>query len=185
MCLIDLSFCCSSASNSSGTPPPERSEASGAPDVGGAMGALEGCGPQVSATDTASNDGTPIIEVVPEADTTTAAGAVASSSTGKTAAGDHTTTTGLAIGASSSVPGDDDNAVEEEPEVVIGHPGLGAPGQVSVPDAVDTTLFALLQVQDVLQWERRGLEKERQCLVEWGSLLKKWTASKKEKAVEK
>jgi hypothetical protein len=25
----------------------------------------------------------------------------------------------------------------------------------------------------VLQWERRGLDEERQCLMEWGSLLKK------------
>jgi hypothetical protein len=31
------------------------------------------------------------------------------------------------IGVSSSAQGDDDNVVEE-PEVIMGHPGLGAPG---------------------------------------------------------
>jgi hypothetical protein len=37
----------------------------------------------------------------------------------------------------------------------------------------------------MLQWERRGLDEERQHLIEWGSLLKKWTASEKEKATKK
>jgi hypothetical protein len=50
---------------------------------------------------------------------------------------------------------------------------------------VDTTLFALHQVQDILQRERRGLDEEQQCLMEWGSLLKKRTTSEKEKAMEK
>jgi hypothetical protein len=74
--------------------------------------------------------------------------------------------------ASSSTLGDDDNA-DEEPEVIMGHPSLGAPEQVFIPTIVDTTLFALHEVRDVLQWERRGLDEERQCLMEWGSLLKK------------
>jgi hypothetical protein len=45
VCLIDLSFCCSSVLNSSGTPPPERSRALGAPDVGRGLGPPEGHDP--------------------------------------------------------------------------------------------------------------------------------------------
>jgi hypothetical protein len=37
----------------------------------------------------------------------------------------------------------------------------------------------------MLQWERRGLDEERQHLIELGSLLKKWNASEKEKATKK
>jgi hypothetical protein len=74
-CLIVLSFCCSSASNSGGTPPPERSRALGAPDIDGAPGAPEGHNPQVLVAGATSNDGTPIAEVFPEVDTTTTAGA--------------------------------------------------------------------------------------------------------------
>jgi hypothetical protein len=40
-------------------------------------------------------------------------------------------------------------------------------------------------VQDILQRERRGLDEEQQCLMEWGSLLKKRTTSEKERATEK
>jgi hypothetical protein len=65
---------------------------------------------------------------------------------GEVAVGGPAVTTGPAVGASSSAPGDDDNAVEEEPEVVMGHPRLGAPGQVSVPEVVDMTLFPVHQV---------------------------------------
>jgi hypothetical protein len=73
-------FCYSSASNSSGTPPPEKS---GAPDISGALGALMGRGPQVSVAGAASNKGTPITKIVPEVDMTTAAGVTASSSVGE------------------------------------------------------------------------------------------------------
>jgi hypothetical protein len=47
------------------------------------------------------------------------------------------------------------------------------------------TLFALHQLWDVLQQERRGLYEEQQRLMEGGSLLKKQTASEKEKVAEK
>jgi hypothetical protein len=47
------------------------------------------------------------------------------------------------------------------------------------------TLFALHQLWDVLQQERRGLYEEQQRLMEGGSLLKKRTASEKEKVAEK
>jgi hypothetical protein len=78
-------------------------------------------------------------------DMTTAAGEVA--------AGDPTATTSPEVGASQTVTtttsaaiGDD---APEEPGVVMGHPDLGASGQVSVPEALDTTLFALQQARDM------------------------------------
>jgi hypothetical protein len=61
----------------------------------------------------------------------------------------------------------DDDDVIEEPEVILRHPGLGAPGQVSVPEAVDMTLSTLQQERDVLLRDRRGLNEEWQCLVGW------------------
>jgi hypothetical protein len=48
-----------------------------------------------------------------------------------------------------------------------------------------TTHFALHQVQDVLHREREDIEEERLHLMEWGSLLKKWTTSEKQKAAER
>jgi hypothetical protein len=92
--LIDPSFYCSSASNSDGMPHLERSGAPGAPDIDGAPGAPKGRDPQVSAPGAASNNETPITEVVHEADTTTAAAVAASSSAGEAAAGGPAATTG-------------------------------------------------------------------------------------------
>jgi hypothetical protein len=126
--LIDLCLCCASAPNLDGTPPPARPGASGSPDVSGAPGAPEGHGPQALVAGAASNDGTPIIVTVHEANTTTAAGVAASSLASEAAAGGPAATTGPTVGASSLAPGDDDNAIEEEPQVVMRHPGLGAPG---------------------------------------------------------
>jgi hypothetical protein len=65
----------------------------------------------------------------------------------------------------------------------MGHPDLGAPGHVSVLKAVDTTLFALQQARDVCLLEQKNLDNERSCLLTWGSMLKKWTTSEKQKAV--
>jgi hypothetical protein len=76
---------------------------------------------------------------------------------GEAATGGPATTIGPTIIASSSAL-DDDDIADEEPDVIMGHPGLGAPGQVFVLEAVDMTLFALHQVQDVFQWERGGLD---------------------------
>jgi hypothetical protein len=122
-----MCFCCSSASNHGGAPPPERSGALRTPDVSGVPGAPEGCDPQVSTTGATSNDGTPIAKTVPEADTTSTVGVADTSTVGEVAADGPTTMTGPTIGASSSTPSDDDNVVKE-PEVVMGHPNLGALG---------------------------------------------------------
>jgi hypothetical protein len=94
---------------------------------------------------------------------------------GMVAIGGHIAMTGLAVKASSSVSwmvaattlvaAADDTI--EEPEVVVGHHGLGGPRQVSIPKVVDTTLSALQHVWDVLLQERRGLDEEQKCLVEW------------------
>jgi hypothetical protein len=69
------------------------------------------------------------------------------------------------------------------PEVIMGHPDLGALGHVSVLKAVDTTLFALQQARDVCLLEQKNLDNERSCLLTWGSMLKKWTTFEKQKAV--
>jgi hypothetical protein len=57
--------------------------------------------------------------------------------------------------------------------VIMGHPGLRAPGHVSLPEVMGTTHFALRQAHDVLQREWGDIKEERHCLTEWGSLLKK------------
>jgi hypothetical protein len=71
----------------------------------------------------------------------------------------------------------------EEPEVVMGHLDLGALGQVYVLEVVDTALFALQQAWDVFLREQKDLDDERARLLTWGSMLKKWTTSEKQKAV--
>jgi hypothetical protein len=81
-------------------------------------------------------------------DTTTT---VASSTMGEVAVGGPVALTGLAVGAPSSPPhmatvtalmDDDENAIEE-PEVVMGHPGLRAPGDASLSEEMGTTHFVL------------------------------------------
>jgi hypothetical protein len=137
-------FLLCSASIPSRTPPPNRSRAQRASEVSGSLGAPEGHDPQVSVAGTTSNNRTQITKTIPEADTTSVAGATASSTMGEVAANGPASMTG-ATARVSSAPGDDDNVVED-PKVVMGHPGLGAPGHVSVTEAVDIALFALHQV---------------------------------------
>jgi hypothetical protein len=67
----------------------------------------------------------------------------------------------------------------------MGHLGLRALGHVSLSEAMGTGHFVLCQVQDVLQWERDDIEEEQQCLMDWGSLQKKWTTFEKQKVVAK
>jgi hypothetical protein len=76
--------------------------------------------------------------------------------------------------------GADDNVVEE-PEVIMGHPDLRAPGTVSLSKMMGMTHLALNQAHDVLHWESEDINEE-QLLSVWISLLKKRTTSKKEKA---
>jgi hypothetical protein len=77
----------------------------------------------VEAPSSQTQSGAATPEIVPEVGTTTATGA---------------TTTG------------DGDGNDDELEVVTGHPGLRAPGHVSLSDAMGTTHFALRQAQDVL-----------------------------------
>jgi hypothetical protein len=78
----------------------------------------------------------------------------------------------------SAVIGDD---AHEEPEVIMGHLDLGARGQVSIPEAMDTTLFVLQQARDMFIREQKDLDDEQACLLTCGSMLKKRTASEKQK----
>jgi hypothetical protein len=119
--------------------------------------------------------------MVPEIDTTILAGAAASVMMSEAIAGSPATTPSPVVGVSQtvamtiSVATRDD--APEEPEVIMGHSDLGALRQVSVPEVVDTTLFALQQVQDMFLREQKNLDDERVHLLTWGSMLKKRTAS--------
>jgi hypothetical protein len=119
--------------------------------------------------------------MVPEIDTTILAGAAASVMMSEVIAGSPAATPSPVVGVSRtvamtiSVATRDD--APEEPEVIMGHSDLGALRQVSVPEVVDTTLFALQQVQDMFLREQKNLDDERVHLLTWGSMLKKRTAS--------
>jgi hypothetical protein len=160
-------------------------EVGGAPGANGAQDAPEGAGPRDSLIATVFGDG------IPTPDTTTMTGAAASAIMSEAAASHPRASTGPASGAPSSPPrmatattsaGTDNNAIEEL-EVICGHPGLRAPGVVSLFDVMGTTHFALNQVHDVLHREREDINEERQCLSMWFSLLKQRTTFEKEKAV--
>jgi G:T/U-mismatch repair DNA glycosylase len=72
--------------------------------------------------------------------------------------------------AAIALTGADDNTIEK-PKVIMGHPGLRAPGTVSLSEAMGTTHFVLNQAQDVLYWEREDINEERLHLSVWVSLL--------------
>jgi hypothetical protein len=103
---------------------------------------------------------------IPASDTTTVAEAATSLVMSEEDAGDPTALTSLAAGAPSPPPpqmaaattsaGADDNAVEE-PEVIMGHPDLRAPGAVSLSEAMGMTHFMLNQVHDVLRRKREDI----------------------------
>jgi hypothetical protein len=138
--------------------------------------------PQDPSIEAAGGDGTPFPKTVPAMGTTTTAG--------EATADDPAASTGLATSAPSSPPqmasaialvGTDDNA-NEEPEVIMGHLSLRAPGDVSLFEVMGATHFALNQVHDMLRREREDINKEWLCLLVWVSMLKKQTTSEKEKA---
>jgi hypothetical protein len=76
-------------------------------------------------------DGSPVLEKVPKIDTTTVARATTSVTMSEEAGGDPTATTSLTIGASQTAAVTTSTAIgdgaPEEHEVIMGHPGLGAP----------------------------------------------------------
>jgi predicted HTH domain antitoxin len=126
---------------------------------------------------------------IPARDTTMAAEATISPAVSEAAAGDLATSTGPVASAPSSPPqmatatasaGTNDNAAEE-PDAILGHPGLRLPGAVSLSEVMGMTHFALNQVHDVLTRSREDINEERLCLSMWVSMLKQQTTSMKEK----
>jgi hypothetical protein len=96
-------------------------------------------------------------DTVPEMDMTIAAGAAASTTVSEAETGSPIAPSCSVVRASempvattSTTIGDD---VPKEPKVVMGHSDLGAPELVSVPEAMDTALFALQQARDVMSQE--------------------------------
>jgi hypothetical protein len=114
----------------------------------------------------AAGDGHPTSEVLP--------GGATNVTTEEVAADDPTSSVGPSGDACFSPEmADDDGAVEHE--VILGHPMLRAPGDVSLDEAMGTVRWALTQAQNVLHWERGGIVDEQRRLVLWASLLKEWT----------
>jgi hypothetical protein len=64
------------------------------------------------------------------------------------------------MGAATALVGADDDAAEEL-EVILGHPILRAPGDVSLSKAMGTTHWVLNQVHGVLHREREDIDDER------------------------
>jgi hypothetical protein len=89
-------------------------------------------------------------------------GVAVSSTMGGVAIGGPTGSIGPTVGEPSSPPqmvaatapgGADDDAIEE-PEVILGHPVLRAPEDVSLSKAMGMTHWALNQVHDMLHQDR-------------------------------
>jgi hypothetical protein len=88
------------------------------------------------------------------------------------------------MGTTTALVGVDATAAEE-PEVILGHPALRAPGDVSLSEAMGTTHWSINQAHSVLHQERENIDNERRPLLLWGSLFKERTTSEKEKAEAK
>jgi hypothetical protein len=72
------------------------------------------------------------------------------------AAGDPAASTGPAGGAFPSTAAADDDIIMEEPGVILGHPTIRAPRDVSLDEAMHTARWALTQAQNVLCLESGG-----------------------------
>jgi hypothetical protein len=75
----------------------------------------------------------------------------------------------------------DDNDIVE-PEVILGHPTLRDPRDVSLDEAMGTTRWALTVAQNVLHRESGGIVDDRQRLMLWASMLKEWTTAERARA---
>jgi hypothetical protein len=95
------------------------------------------------------------------------------------AAGDPAAATSLARGASPSTVVAGDDITMEEFGVILGHPMVRAPEDVSLDEAMGTAHWSLTQAQDVLRWESGGINDERWCLLLWASMLKERTMIEK------
>jgi hypothetical protein len=69
-----------------------------------------------------------------------------------------------------------------EPEVILGHPTLRAPGDLSLDEAIGTAHWAHTQAQNVLHRESGGIIDERQRLLQWASMLMERTTAERARA---
>jgi hypothetical protein len=107
---------------------------------------------------------------VSEKDTTVATGATTSSMAGEVAAGGPAASTGLRATTTSPIVNDN---IVEEPKVILGHPVLRAPGDVSLDKAMGMAHWVLNQVQDMLHRESGDINDECQHLLMWASMLRR------------
>jgi hypothetical protein len=77
---------------------------------------------------------------------------------------DPASSAGPSGGASSSTEATNGGGAME-PEVILGHPTLRAPGDISLDEAMGTAHWALTQAQNVLRWESGGIVDEQQRLL--------------------
>jgi hypothetical protein len=70
----------------------------------------------------------------------------------------------------------------EEPKVILGHPILRAPGDVSLDEVMGMAHWAVNQAQGVLRWERGHINNVCRQLLLWASMHKEWTTPKKTRA---
>jgi hypothetical protein len=69
-----------------------------------------------------------------------------------------------------------------EPKVILLHPTLRAPRDVSLDEALDTARWPLTQAQNVLHRESDGIVDERRRLLLWASMLKERTMVERARA---
>jgi hypothetical protein len=81
------------------------------------------------------------------------------------AADDPTSSAGLSGGASSFTEAADDGYAVK-PKVILGHPMLRPPWDVSLDEAMGTARWALTQAQNMLHWECGGIVDERRHLLQ-------------------
>jgi hypothetical protein len=96
-------------------------------------------------------------------------------------ADDPASLAGPSGGASSSTEAVDDDGVVE-PEVILGHPMLRAPEDVSLDEAMGTARWVLTQAQNVLHRESGGIVDERRHLLQWAFMLKERTTVERARA---
>jgi hypothetical protein len=60
----------------------------------------------------------------------------------------------------------------EEPKVILGHPILRAPGDVSLDEAMGMAHWAVNQAQGMLHWERGHINNVCRQLLLWASMHK-------------
>jgi hypothetical protein len=135
---------------------------------GGEVPVIDGAVAVGAAAQAVAGGGSSASEVLP--------GGVANVTTEEVAADDPASSTGPSGGACFSTKvADDGGAVD--PEVILGHPTLRAPRDVSLDEAMGTARWALTQAQNVLHRESGGIVDERRRLLLWASMLKEWTTA--------